>query len=157
SGGNPQDFQSKLRGVIGKAGGSSPLVANRANVQLAHSLRDTKDFDGAKRIYEDLAKRDNVDSSSRAGAFLGLGHLLLAEGTLENKDLFKQSLLMFLRVRLETRDAWPSLQAEALYHAVLAADKWRGAEYQYIMSGCRRALFADFGGSEWAQRAKAGR
>lgn len=157
SGGNPKDYQGKLRAVIGKAGGNSPMIANRANVQLAHSLRETKDVDGARRIYEDLAKRDNVDTSSRAGAFLGLGHLLLDEGTSENKDLFKQALLMFLRVRLETRDAWPSLQAEALYHAVLAADKWRGPEYQYIMSGCRRSLFADFPGSEWTQRAKAGR
>ena len=65
--------------------------------------------------------------------------------------------MTFLRVRLETKDAWASLQADALYHAILAADKWRGSEYQTIMARCRGVLFSEFAGSEWAERAKAGR
>lgn len=157
SGGNPKDFQNKLRSVVNKALGKSPTIVNRANVQLAHSLREGKDIEGARKIYDDLAKKDGVDSSSRAGAFLGLGMLLMESGSADKKDVYKQALLMFLRVRLETRDAWPSLHAEALYHAILAADKWRGSEYQYIMGRCRGVLFSDFADSEWAQKAKAGR
>lgn len=155
-GGNPKDFQAKLRTVIGKAS-SNPIVANRANVQLAHSLRESKDLDGARRIYEDLAERDGVDGSTRAGAFLGLGMLALEEAQGGDREAARRAMLMFLRVRLQTKDAWPSLQAEALYHAILAADKWRGSEYQTIMARCRGVLFNEFAGSEWAERAKQGR
>ncbi len=153
---NPKEFQGRLQSVVNAAGGSNPTVQNRANIQLANSLREAKDIEGAKKIYDDLSTRDGVDASSRAGAFLGLGQILLDEATPEKKDLAKQSLLLFLRVRLETKDAWPSLQAEALYHAILAANKWRGPEYQLIMGRCRGVLLADFPGSEWTTRAKQG-
>jgi len=157
AGGTPKDFQQKLRAVISKGQGNNPMVANRANVQLAHSLRENKDPEGARKIYDDLAKKDGVDSSSRAGALLGLGHLALDEGTAANKESFRKALLLFLRVRLETRDAWASLQAEAMYYAIIAADKWRGADFQYIIARCRTVLFSDFGGTEWADKLKAGR
>jgi hypothetical protein len=55
-------------------------------------------------------------------------------------------------VRLETRDAWPALHAEALYRAILAADKWRGPEFAYIMGRCRAVLLTDFRNSEWAEQ-----
>jgi hypothetical protein len=156
-GGNPAEYQTKLKGVISRAGSANPTIMNRANIELAHSLREGKDKDGARRLYEEVLKRDSVDDSSRAGAFVGMGMLLLDEATAENREAAKKALLMFLRVRLETREAWPSLQAEALYHAILAADKWRGNEYQTIMARCRGVLFAEFAGTEWEQRAKAGR
>jgi tetratricopeptide (TPR) repeat protein len=155
--GTPAEFQNKLRGIVSKAGGIQPLVANRANIELAHSLRETKDYDGATRIYEDVAKRDGADGSSRAGAYLGLGKILLEQGSASGKDAFKQAMLYFLRVRLETRDAWPAQHAEALYHAVLAAGKWQGPEYQYIMARCRGVLLNEFKGTEWAELARTGR
>jgi hypothetical protein len=151
---DPKDYQSKLRAVAQKAGGNMPLVTNRANVALAHSLRETKDVDGAQRIYEDVVKKDSVDSSSRAGAYLGIGKILLERAAPGEKDKFKQAMLLFLRVRLETKDCWPSLQAEALYHAILAAQKWQGPEFALVMGRCRAVLNAEFGGTEWADRAK---
>lgn len=155
-GGNPKDFQTKLRAVIGKAG-SNPVVANRANVQLAHSLREAKDADGARRLYADIAERDGVDTNSRAGALLGLGMLALDQAGGGDKEAAREAMTNFLRVRLETKDAWPSLQAEALYHAILAADKWRGSEYQSVMARCRGVLFSEFPTSEWTERARARR
>lgn len=153
----PKDFQLKLRAVVAKGQSGNPMVANRANVQLAHSLRENKDPEGSRKIYDDLAKRDGVDSSSRAGAFLGLGHLALEEGSGANKELFRKALLLFLRVRLETRDAWPSQHAEAMYYAIQAADKWRGNDFAYIIARCRGVLYNDFGDTEWASKAKNGR
>lgn len=153
---DPKTFQSKLRSIVDNASGANPAIANRANVQLAHSLRETKDAAGARKIYEDLAAKDGVDVNSRAGAYLGLGLLLLDEGA-ANKEANRAALMMFLRVRLETRDAWSNLQAEALYNAIQAADRWKGGEYQFIMARCRGVLFNEFGKTEWAARAKAGR
>ncbi len=152
-GGNPKEYEAKLRSIISKATGNDATIANRANVQLAHSLRESKDAVGARKIYEDLANKNGVDVNSRAGAYLGLGLLSLEAGGAD-KEANRAALLLFLRVRLETKEAWPSLQAEALYHAIVAADKWRGDNYQYVMARCRGVLFNEFGGSEWAQRAK---
>lgn len=157
SGASPKDFQARLREVAGKAQTGNVMVLNRANIQLANSLREIKDVDGARKIYEDLAKKEGVDSSSRAGAFLGLGLLTMDAAPASDKDAFKKSLLYFLRVYLETSDAWPSQRAEAMYYAILAADKWRGTDYQYIMSRCRGVLYGEFGSTDWAQRAKNGR
>jgi len=155
-GADPVAYQSKLRSIISRASAENIMVANRANVQLADSLRETKDVDGARRIYETLAKKQGVDSSTRAGAYLGLGMVTLMEAG-NDRAANKQALLWFLRVYLETRDAWPSLQANALYHAVLAAGQWRGPEYQYIMARCRGVLKNQFPNSDWTQRALSGR
>jgi tetratricopeptide (TPR) repeat protein len=148
----PEDFQSKLRTIISESRGSNMVVSNRANVQLANSLRQLNKVDEAKRLYEAIIKRSNVDDSAMAGAYLGLGHILTAKGS--DKEQGKKALLLFLRVRLETRDAWPSLQAEALYSCIQAARQWGGPESRYIMGRCRGLLMADFPNSEWAKQAR---
>jgi hypothetical protein len=150
---DPKDFQSKLKALVGKAA-TNPMVANRANVELAHSLRENKDPEGAKQIYEELIAKERVDDSARAGAYLGLGKIMMEQTAANDKDGFKKALLLFLRVRLETKGSWPSLQAEALYHAMLAADKWRGPEYNLVIGRCRNTLAGEFGGTEWAEKAK---
>ena len=149
---SPKDFQKKLKTIVSRARSANPVVASRANIELAHSMRKTGEAGGAKRIYEDIVKKDAVDDSARAGAYLGLG-LIELEGE-GGKDAAKNALLLFLRVRLETKDAWPSLQAEALYHASQAARKWQGPEYRYIVGRCRGMLFNEFPNSEWAKLAK---
>lgn len=151
---DPKDFQGKLKTIASKAGGNYPVVANRASVELAHSLRETKDVEGAQRLYDEVSKKDTADSSSRAGAYLGLGKILLEKSSAGDKESFKKAMLLFLRVRLETRDAWPSLHAEALYHAILAAQKWQGPEYGLVMGRCKRLLADEFGDTEWAEKAK---
>lgn len=153
---DPKDFQARLRAIGTKAAATNPVVANRANVQLAHSLRETKDVDGAMKIYEDLAHKEGVDASSRAGAWLGIGKVTFDKAPAGDKAAFQKALLAFLRARAE-KEAWPALHAEALYHAILAADKWKGPEYTLVMARCRRDLLSDFASSEWAERAKAGR
>lgn len=151
---DPKDFQTKLKAIVSKAGGNYPVVANRASIELAHSLRETKDVDGAQRLYDEVSKKDTADSSSRAGAYLGLGKILMDKSSAGDKESFKKAMLLFLRVRLETKDAWPSLHAEALYHAILAAQKWQGPEFGLVMARCKRLLNDEFGGTEWAEKAK---
>lgn len=149
---SPEDFQRKLKTIASRARNANPTVAGRANIELAHSMRKSGSVDEAQRIYEGIVKKDSVDDSARAGAYLGLG-LIAFEGT-GGKDAAKQALLLFLRVRLETTEAWPSLQAEALYYAAQAARKWQGPEYRYIVGRCRGLLFNEYPNSEWAKLAK---
>lgn len=148
---SPADYQNKLRSVVAQARSVNPVVSNRANIELAHSLRRDKKTEEAKRIYDTIAKTERCDDSSRAGAYIGLGHLMADSG---DKEQARQALLMFLRVRLETREAWPSLQAEALYSCIGAARKWGGPEYLYIIGRCRSILSSEFPNSEWARQLK---
>lgn len=150
----PKEFQSALRGVIATLGGN-PVLSSRANVELANSLRETKAFGEAAKLYETVAE-ETKDPNARAGAVLGLGKVAFEQAG-EDKEAYKKALLLFLRVRLENKDAWAGLQADALYHAVLAADKWRGPEFNLIMARCRNQLLSQYGNSEWAERARSGR
>jgi hypothetical protein len=152
--GDQKTFQGRMREVLAKALGTQPQIANRANVMLAHSLRETGETEGARKIYDDVAGKDAVDQNSRAGAYIGLGHLKMAEGTAANKAAFREALLLFLRVRLETKDCWGSLQAEALYNAMLAAEKWGGDEASMLRNRCGYLLKSEFAGSEYAERLK---
>lgn len=154
SGGKPKEFQDKMRQVAARAMTTNPQLAGRANVQLAHSLRQTGDKEAAAKIYQDILAKEASDENSRAGAYLGLG-LLELERPNADAEVYRKALMNFLRVRLETRNCWDSLQAEALYYAMSAADKWRGADYAQIIGRCRYILANDFAGSEWAQRAQA--
>jgi hypothetical protein len=153
-GADPKVFQSRLRDLLGKVQGAFPMLANRMSVQLAHSLRTHGDPEDARKIYEDLAGKENADANTRAGAYLGLGHVALAKAGSSDRDLARQALLDFLRVRLETRDAWPVLQAEALYHAMLAAEKWQGEDWKYIVARCKFIVLNEYPSTEWASRAK---
>lgn len=150
----PKEFQAALRASIATLGGN-PVLSSRANVELANSLRETKAFAEAARIYEQVAG-DTKDVNARAGAMLGLGKVAFEQAG-EDKEAFKKALLLFLRVRLESKDAWPGLQADALYHSVLAADKWRGPEFNLVMARCRNLLLNEYPNSEWAERARSGR
>lgn len=152
--GDAKAFQAKMREVVTKAAGAMPVLAARANVQLAHSLRLTGAMDQAAEIYKQILDSKVNDDNSRAGAWLGIGYAAMAKGDAANREPFHEALLSFLRVRLETKSAWGSLQAEALYNAMLSAEKWGGQDYRQIQARCRQVLLTNFGSSEWAARAR---
>jgi hypothetical protein len=146
-------YQSRLRELLGRAGGF-PMLTGRINVQLANSLRETGDKEGARKIYKDLVDKDSTDVNSRAGSYLGLGQLAMDEGDANNREPFRQALLDFLRVRIETKECWGSLQAEALYDAMIAAERWGGENFAYIGGKCKFILTTEFKTSEWAAKAR---
>ena len=64
----------------------------------------------------------------RAGAWLGLGLCQFNAASASNKDLYRQALLSFLRVYLETPNAPASMIAEALKRGSESARKWGGQD-----------------------------
>ncbi len=154
AGGDAKAFQAKMRDIVAKAQGGMPILAARANVQLANSLRMTGGADQAAEIYQAILDGKTNDENARAGAWLGMGYVAMTKGDAANRDPFRDALMNFLRVRLETRNSWASLQAEALYNAILAAEKWGGQDFRLVQGRCRYLLNANFGQSEWAQRAR---
>lgn len=153
-GGDAKAFQTKMRDIVAKAGSSMPILAARANVQLANSLRATGGADQAAEIYQSILDGKVSDDNARAGAWLGLGYVAMAKGDAANREVFREALMNFLRVYLETKGAWGSLHAEALYNGMLAAEKWGGQDFRMVQGRCRGLLLANFGQSEWAQRAR---
>lgn len=154
-GADPKAFQTKMRDIAAKSNsGAMPVLAARASVQLAHSLRLTNGDEAALDLYQQVLGGKVVDDNSRAGAWLGMGYLAMKKGDAANREPFHQAVLAFLRVRLETKGAWESLQAEALYNAMLAAEKWGGQDFRLIQGRCRNSLINNFGSSEWAARAR---
>lgn len=153
AGGDAKTFQSKMRDIVGRAAAVSPVLAARGNVQIAHSLRASGDAEGAAKLYADVLERSG-DEAARGGAWLGQGLLHMARGDAANREPFREALLSFLRVRLETRGASENVQAEALYHAGLAAEKWGGQDFRLVQGRCRYLLLANFSNTEWADRAR---
>lgn len=153
-GGDAKAFENKLRDIIGRALGSYPHLANRANVQLANSLRDAGKNEDARKIYLDIVDKEGVDDNARAGAFIGLGTIRSAEGSPGAKEAYREAMLLFLRVRIETKGCWDSLQAEALYNAMDAALKWGGEDSRTIAGRCKFLITTEYSDTEWATRAK---
>ncbi len=151
---NARAFQAKLRTLVEKAAGPAPVVAERARVELAHTLRTAKDSAEARRIYEATLAREGADVTARAGAWIGLGRLALDEAEAGDKDALQRAMTAFLRVRIECRQAWPALRAEALFEAAAAAERWRGPDYAQVIASCRAALAAEFATSEWNEKAR---
>jgi len=153
-GGDVKSFQGKMRQIAGRVIGSNPQLAGRANVQLAHSMREGGDEEGARRIYASVLSKESSDENSRAGAYLGMGLIAMNKASAADRESYHEALLYFLRVRLETKNAWENLQSEALFHAMVAAEKWQGADYRRIIGRCRLVLLNDFGHTEGANRAR---
>ncbi|MGE3171571.1 MAG: hypothetical protein AB7O97_03030 [Planctomycetota bacterium] len=154
AGGDAQQFQTKMRDVASRAGSTYPNLAARANVQLGHSLRLNGNLDGARQLYQGVLDNKAASDETRAGAWLGLGHLAMARGDAANRDPYREALLAFLRVKVETRNSSESLQAEALYNGMLAAEKWGGEDFRLIQGRCRYLLLNNYANSEWAARAR---
>ena len=153
-GGDAKAFQAKMRDIVAKAQSGMPILAARANVQLANSLRMTGAADQAAEIYQSILGGKVTDENALAGAHLGIGYLAMGKGDAANREIFRDALMSFLRVRLETRNCSSSPQAEALYNAVLAAEKWGGPDFRLVQGRCRYLLNANFAQTEWAQRAR---
>ncbi len=144
-----KEYQTRLRGIVAKASGTNPVIAARANVELADSLRQSKDKDlpAAKTIYAGVLEKDGGDVNARAGALLGLGKIQMEEAG-SDKEAVKKAMLTFLRVRLETQDSWAGVQSDALLQTMLAAKKWGGPEWTLVFARCRRILATDYAGSD---------
>ena len=119
-------LQGQLRNLISTLSSTSVGINTRCNVQLADSMREGGDTTGAGKIYEGIAKRDDVDDPSRAGAYLGLGHIAMAAATPAEKDGYYDAMLYFLRVYVETKNAHHGQVGEALENAATCAEQWGG-------------------------------
>ena len=139
---------SQVRGVMQRifndADPDYPMVANRARLELANSLRSDGNDDQAKRAYEEILANDNLDAQVRGGAWLGLGHISLAAGNPADRDPYLEALKQFLRVYVSNRDAAPSVIAESLEFGAKAAEKWGGTDSAHMSRRLKRLLSQEF-------------
>lgn len=145
-------LQGELDGLLDKTEGAYPAVADRVRVQLANAHRAANEFDEARSIYQKLADKAGIDETTRALALLGLGYTDMETADRTNVELYREALLSFLRVYLETPGVAGEIRAEALYNGALAAEKWRGPDSGGMARRLRGYLRRDFPDSPWASR-----
>jgi len=140
--------QSQLRGVMQRifsdAEPDYPLVASRARLELANSLRSEGKNDQARKEYEEILAIDNLDAQIRGGAWLGLGHISFDAGNPADREPYGEALKEFLRVYLSNRDAEPAVVAESLEFGAKAAEKWGGTDSARMSRRLKRILSQEF-------------
>ena len=149
---NPSDLQRNLSNLRVKVTGPFPALGNRTQLWIGTAMRLQGQDANAKKIFEDLSEKESVDVNTRAGAFLGLGHLEFAQGSATNRDSYREALLDFLRVYVETKEADSNLVAEALHFACESADKWGGQDSAFMNRRLKLILTQDYPNSSWAGR-----
>lgn len=150
----PAQLRSRLENLIAQTEGPFPMLANRCRLHVANSLRQEGKAEEALALYERIGKEKAVDKTTLAGAMLGRGHLYLGKGNETEKEPYRDALLAFLHVYVDTGDASPDVVAEALYHGAEAAAKWGGTDHRVIAGRLRYLLRNDarFDDTEWAKK-----
>jgi len=148
------DLRRQLENLITVTDGPFPMVANRCRLQVANSLRQEGKADEAMAGYERIAKAKVVDTTTLAGAMLGIGYLQMAKGNETEKEPYREAMLSFLHVYIDTAEAAPEVVAEALFNAAQAAVKWGGTDHRTIAGRLNYMLRSDsrYSDTEWAKK-----
>lgn len=148
---NVEQLRKEMSSIVRQADPNFPLVASRARLAIADSLRAEGKKDEAKREYTDLIGDEKTVSMVRNSAWLGMGHVHVSAGSSADKGPFRDALLAFLRVYLdeESNDA---IKAEALYWGSEAAKKWGGEGAGRYAKVLRGRLLNQHAESPWAKK-----
>lgn len=147
---NPAGLHRTLSSLLVKVSGPNPTLANRTRLAIGTAARLQGRTEEAKQAYEELAKSEAVDIDTRAGAFLGLGHLAY-ERTSSDRDNYREALLAFLRVYIETADANDNVVAEALHYASESAKNWQGPDWNFMSQKLSRVLSQEYAHTTWGK------
>ena len=147
----PAELEKDLSSLARQVAGEGAISA-RVQVELANVMRETGKDSEADKIYRAMIKRDDLDDPTRAGVYIGLGYLALAKASPANKEPNLEALRYFLRAYVETKDAWGSQKAEALFQGQEAAKRWGGADSSYMSGKLRYLLGQRYPDSSWAKK-----
>ncbi len=145
-------MQSGLDNLLIRVRGPYPSLGHKVRLGIGTSQRAQGQVDQAKETFQDLTEKENVEVNTRAGAYLGLGHLELSRGDSGTRDAFREALLNFLRVHEETKGASASIVAESLYFAAEAAQKWNGQDSAFMNRRLKLILASEYPNSPWTNR-----
>lgn len=150
----PNELRSQLENLIATTESSFPLIANRCRLHIADTWRQEGKVDEAMAIYDRIAKEKVVDTTTLAGAMLGTGLIQMAKGTEADKEPYRDAMLSFLHVYIDTGTASPDVVAQALFQGADAALKWGGTDHRMIAGRLRYILRSDsrFADTEWAKK-----
>ncbi len=150
----PAELRSQLENLTAQTETSSPMVANRCRLEVANSWRREGKLEEAQALYTRLTQAKIIDKSTLASAMLGTGHLHLAKANGGDTESYREAMLAFLHVYIDTPGASPDIVAEALFHGADAATKWGGNDHRLVAGRLRYMLRSDtrFSDTEWAKK-----
>lgn len=151
---NLGEVRAQLERLAMSSEATYPAVAHRCRLHVANFLRQDGKIEEAMALYSKIAEAKVIDTTTRAGALLGIGHVHMSRGSDTSTEPYRNALLSFLRVYIDTPAASPDVVAEALFHGAQAAMKWGGADHRNMTGRLRFILRTDdrYSETEWAKK-----
>ena len=155
-----QARRDKLITVATAAGTKYPIVRNRARVAEGESYisGDSRQFDKARAVFQEIADDPKADDATLAGAYTGLGDCLFQQaankvnaGQDATEDL-RNALLNYLRVVVVYEDQTRYV-SKAMFFAGRVFDLMDGEDARAGANKMYRAVAQRYPTSEWAQMA----
>lgn len=148
-------LRRRLNELAQEAGSKYPVVRNRAEVAVGESHLESGELDEAEEVFRNTVDDPKADDSTLAAAYAGLGECLYRRAASENDtELMKDALLKLLRVAViyedETRYA-----PKAMFYAGRAFDFLNDEPSKERAQKMYRKVIVEYGGSSWADEAKA--
>lgn len=161
-----EGFVRALTSLRSKAKADAPHVAILCTLDIADTLRNTKQYAEAKAEYESLTKYKGLSISDRTRMHIGLGYLAMEEAVQQkDKAIFEQAFVHFTKGFLPIKKEVDkgegvdmnliNMGAECLFRATEALVQWGGHEDVAGMAGRLRGrlrLRAPWKNTEWAKR-----
>lgn len=152
----------KLRDALDRistqAGSQFPLVHNRAEVAIAESFLEGKDFKQAEPIFTDIIENAKADPRTLAAAYTGLGDCIFKRATGVKDDartkLLTQAVTSYMRVVVIYKDQTLYVP-KAMYWAGRVFDELGGDEDKEKAQKLYRRVMIEYRGTSWADEANA--
>ena len=147
-----------LKRIANQAGSKFASVRNRAQAIGAETLLREKDFDGAKAVFERVAKDPKSDQRTLAIAWSGLGDCLFEEGAKNptseaSKATLNDALKAYMRV-VVLHKGESNYVARAMVYSGRIYMMMETVEATENANKLFGAVIRQFPGSKWAQEAR---
>lgn len=147
----PADAKAELERILPQVESSYPDLAGRINLSIALSVLAGGKFDEAKKLFSSIIDSRAADGSTKAQALVGRGHTWLRRSGVSPEQA-RSALLDYMRVAILHEEAGTEIVGEALYHAVLAYDRWNGVDKDMAKRRLRTRLKLNYADSSWADK-----
>lgn len=147
----PEEAKAELERVLSQVESDFPDLANRIHLALANAVLQTSKYDEAKQLFTSIVDSKAADEATRAAALVGRGHTWLRRDGLTPEQA-RNALVDYMRVAILHESVGDEIVGEALYHAVMAYDRWNGVDKETAKRRLRSRLKLDYAKSSWASK-----
>lgn len=147
----PEEAKTQLERLLPQAESNYPDLANRINLSIALAVLGTGQYDDAQKLFSTIVDSKVADDTTKAHALVGRGHSWLRRSGVTPEQA-RSALLDYMRVAILYDKSGDEIVGEALYHAILAYDRWNGVDKDTAKRRLRTRLKLNYASSSWADK-----